>query len=201
MPKFIAVLRGKATCKYACFFLLNHIVYFSTSNNAIHDLLLPAFLTMFTALKQSQKLRKFPLKLDEAMTSSRTRIVQAPRPQSVSAVEAALAEHTRDGDYVNQLIAEVNAKANTLASLVAAEPTATDGPSRVRRYVEVPYTTPGPGDAELAKSVRSELCIATAGLETRSKDWERVFNAHKHTLEERAKQLGRMTEMDVSGVS
>ncbi|EUB61841.1 Muscle M-line assembly protein unc-89 [Echinococcus granulosus] len=134
--------------------------------------------------------------LDEAMTSSRTRIVQAPRPQSVPAVEAALAEHTRDGDYVNQLIAEVNAKANTLASLVGAEPTATDGPSRVRRYVEVPYTTPGPSDAELAKSVRSELCIATAGLEIRSKDWERVFNAHKHTLEERAKQLSRMTEMD-----
>ncbi|VDM30429.1 unnamed protein product, partial [Hydatigera taeniaeformis] len=135
-------------------------------------------------------------RLDEAMSSSRARIVQSSRPQSVPAVEAALAEHTRDGDYVNQLIAEVNAKANTLASLVGAEPTVTDGPSRVRRYVEVPYTTPGPIDTELAKSVKSELCIATAGLETRSKDWERVFNAHKHTLEERAKQLTRMIEMD-----
>lgn len=137
--------------------------------------------------------------LDEAMASSRARIVRAPHSQSIPAVEAALKEHLRDGDYVNQLIAEVNAKANTLASLVGAEPTTTDGPSRVRRYIEATYSIPhGTGDADLVNSVRSELCVATAGLETRSRDWERVFNVHKHTLEERVKQLGRMTEMDVS---
>lgn len=130
------------------------------------------------------------------MASSRARIVRAPRLQSIPAAETALAEHIRDGDYVNQLIAEANAKSNNLASLIGAEPTSPDGPSRVRRYIELSYTTPG--DGELANSVRSELCVATAGLETRSRDWERVFNAHKHTLEERIKQLSRMTEMDVS---
>ncbi|VDN97244.1 unnamed protein product, partial [Rodentolepis nana] len=136
-------------------------------------------------------------RLDEAMASSRVRIVRAPRSQSIPAVEADLAEHLRDGDYVNQLIAEVNAKANTLASLVGAEPASADGPSRVRRYIEVPDSTShGPGDADLVNSVRSELCVATAGLEVRSRDWEHVFNAHKHTLEERIRQIGRMTEMD-----
>ena len=133
------------------------------------------------------------------MARSRARIVRAPRPQSVPAVETALAEHIRDGDYVSQLIAEVNAKANTLGTLVGAEPASTDGPLMVRRYVEVPYTMPPDSvDAELISSVRSELCAATVGLEARSKDWERVYNAHKHALEERGKHLDKMTEMDVS---
>ena len=141
------------------------------------------------------------LQLDDAMASSRARIIRAPRPQSVPAVEAALEEHTRDGVYVNQLISEVNAKANTLASLVGAEPTSTDGLSLVRRYVEVPYTVPSDtADAVLIESVRSELCAATVGLELRSKDWERVFNAHKHALEERRKQVEKMAEIAVRAI-
>uniref|UniRef100_A0A5K3EL91 Titin n=1 Tax=Mesocestoides corti TaxID=53468 RepID=A0A5K3EL91_MESCO len=132
-------------------------------------------------------------KLDEAIANSRARMARTPLPRSGPAAEAALAEHTRDGEHITQLIAEVNAKANTLASLVGAEPAGADAPSRVRRYTEVPYATPGPGEIELAKSVRSELCVATVGLEQRSSDWENIYCARKHALEE---QISRTTELD-----
>lgn len=136
-------------------------------------------------------------RLDETMASSAARMSRLPLPQSRSAIDIALSYHGRDGDLVNQLITEVNVKAEAVASLVGAEPTMDLESSRVRRYVGVPCAAPTPGESELTPSVRTELCVSTTGLESRVKDWDRVFREHKQMLDSRANQLSRMTEMDV----
>lgn len=126
-------------------------------------------------------------------------MARTPLPQSVPAVNTALTEHQREATRVENLIGMVNAEAGVLATLIKAQPTTGQplGPGRVRRYVEV-QMHPDPQESELTRSVRAELCITTAGLETRSAAWERAANSHRQMLEGQTTQLSHMTTLDVS---
>uniref|UniRef100_A0A183TUB8 Non-specific protein-tyrosine kinase n=1 Tax=Schistocephalus solidus TaxID=70667 RepID=A0A183TUB8_SCHSO len=137
-------------------------------------------------------------KLDEVIATSMARMARTPLPRTGPELTDALSVHKQDSNLVFDLVSVVNSKAATLADLVSARP-ADDypkGPYRVRRYVDL-NLAPGPQESEITRNIRSELCITTAGLETRSTAWEKMWNSNKQILEKISGHIGSLESLDV----
>ncbi|VDN12685.1 unnamed protein product [Dibothriocephalus latus] len=136
-------------------------------------------------------------KLDEVIAASMARMSRTPLPRTGPELADALTAHKRDADQIYALVNLVNNQAATLADLVSAQPADKypEGPLRVRRYVDL-NLAPGPQESEVTRNVRSELCITTAGLETRSTAWERMWNSNKQILQKVAENIGSLESFD-----
>ncbi|VDQ00211.1 unnamed protein product [Trichobilharzia regenti] len=136
--------------------------------------------------------------LDEAMTSSLSRMSRTPLPSQPYELTEALKVHHNERNEIDQLTLNLKTKAQQLGAMVGARPDDQDHSRQGWRFVEaVDGSYSGLASSNMGKRIRSEMCMQLAGLETRWKAWDKAWTSRSIQLERRGTHFGHLTTIEV----